>query len=154
RRQVCRLWLSPDRARCPFHGMVELLRIEAHQGHEMEQFGMFGTCFQRLMTAKLGVEISTGPHVPKDGLTESGLHGQRETHRIGFGSLAAARRSRRFICAFQIPISAMLLDLDDSYYPNNLRSNRAPRLLWPRLRPNAIHAAPARCAMLVSVLAR
>jgi hypothetical protein len=89
RRQIGGLWVFPDRARRPFYGMIELLRIEAHQGHEMQQFRMLGARFKRLLTAKLGIEMSPGPHVAKNGLAERGLHGQRETLEVGFGSLAS-----------------------------------------------------------------
>src|SRR5579871_1975652 len=88
RRQISGLWVFPDRARRPFHCMIELLRIEAHQSHQMQQLGMLGTGFQGFMTAKLGVEMPSGPHVAENGLAKSGLHSQREHLHVGFRLLA------------------------------------------------------------------
>jgi hypothetical protein len=55
----------------------------------MQQFGMFRTGFQRLVTAKLGLEVPSGLHVAKDHLAESELHSRREALLVGFGLLAS-----------------------------------------------------------------
>src|SRR5579871_2963393 len=89
RRQIRRLWVFPDRARRPFHCMIELLRVEADQSHEMQQFGMLGMRFERLMTAKLGIEMPSGPHVRKSGPAKRGLHSQCEALEVGLGVLTS-----------------------------------------------------------------
>jgi len=55
----------------------------------MQQFRMLGTGFQRLLTAKLSVEMPPGPHVLEDGLARNWLRGQPGTFQIGSSSLAS-----------------------------------------------------------------
>jgi hypothetical protein len=69
--------------------MVKLPGVQAHQGHEMLQFRMFRTGYERLMTAKLGLEKPSGLHVSENHLAESVIHGQRDALQVGFGSLGS-----------------------------------------------------------------
>jgi len=55
----------------------------------MQQLRMFGTCFECLVTAKLGLEIASGLHVPENHLAERVVHGQRDALQVGFGSLGS-----------------------------------------------------------------
>lgn len=69
-REILCFGILPDGAGDPFNRMIVLVRIEAHQAHQMQRVGVASIDCERLLAAKLGVKIAAGAKMLKAGLVE------------------------------------------------------------------------------------
>ena len=83
-RQIGRLRIVPERAGRPFHRMVELLRVETHERHQMQDLGILGIRLEQLSAKNLRIEVFARAHFAEHGVQDRSEVIRRGRSRIEF----------------------------------------------------------------------